>query len=249
MSFDNACPICQETLHGANSVGCTVPCGHLFHRKCFETWQMHSPSAKCPCCMLTLSGFIDKIHITLPTINSNAMEDPTISFQRRKMLTREKGKRSAMMRHTDRRRRRSDSGLHSTPATSCSSHDFTAESRDDSPPVAATLPNMSLSASLQRVPRDPIKQSKMANMASSLDHLRDHSRNVMMYNSTTLSDIDDLSGEIPDVAASIMRNIEESIRQITPRRYPKHHHQSKQVPAGGNAPIQMTPGVVHNNKR
>jgi hypothetical protein len=63
---DNDCPICQETLHGYSSVGCTVPCGHVFHRSCFETWQIHSTARRCPCCNEFLTGFIARIHITLP---------------------------------------------------------------------------------------------------------------------------------------------------------------------------------------
>jgi Ring finger domain len=159
MSVDNACPICMDTFHGNRSVGCTVPCGHLFHRRCFETWQMHSSSGKCPCCMMKMTGFIDKIHITLPTAVPRVLDCPTLSIHRRKVLSIQKCKRSAMMRHSERRKPTSSLALVQTRA-------IEDEGRDDSSVVrlaTVTLcmsPYMSLNAALQRIPPPDVKTIK-----------------------------------------------------------------------------------------
>ncbi|CAB9504064.1 expressed unknown protein [Seminavis robusta] len=256
MTTDNACPICQDTLHGTLSVGCTVPCGHLFHRKCFETWQIHSSSGKCPCCMIKMTGFIDKIHITLPSVNGcNLLDDPSICLQRRKALTKEKAKRSAMMRHSERRKIRADSSITTTAGESFTSCSDINSNNDTSTTMvglaAAAQPNMSLSGSLQRTIQDPLKNAKMVEQNFGGDDqqpsLGDNTRSRSNM-STTFSDIDDLEQHIPDVAESIMRNIERSIRQITPKRYPKQ--QAKKRPPSGSVSSGSSPigqSVVVNN--
>lgn len=114
MATDNDCPICQESLHGNLDVGCTVPCGHAFHQACYETWQTHTKNKKqqkCPCCNVTLTTFIEKIHITLPPapapvstpVSASANLGSTFksrdSQHRRQELSNQKARRSALARH------------------------------------------------------------------------------------------------------------------------------------------------------
>jgi Ring finger domain len=211
MSTDNPCPICMDTLHGNRAVGCTVPCGHVFHRRCFETWQKHSSAGKCPCCMITLAGFIDKIHITLPEVQEEWVGDSsTLSLHRRIALTQQKCQRSAMMRHNARRKPISSSAL-------C--HD--QDTNRDEAGVAGAQPYMSLNASLQRVPPHPVKAATLDKLDTSqrkpdgpslslLEDMPDRSRSLM----DAVSSTDDWSDRVPNVAESIMQNIERVIREI-----------------------------------
>ena len=206
---ENDCPICQETLHGTFSVGCTVPCGHLFHRRCFETWQIHSTAKRCPCCNSNLLGFIDKIHITLPASNSNPLDDPEIKLTRRKALSNEKARRSAMMRHKD-RRRKSD-----TKTIYIQQRDETEE-RGGFRAVKEAR-SVSLSASLQRVPADPVKGAELELAEQKESHNFSLEREIAANGLRSDHDfmfegVEHLEDQIPDVAEKIMQNIERSLR-------------------------------------
>lgn len=85
---DNECPICRETLHGFFSVGCTVPCGHVFHRTCYETWELHSTANRCPCCNMELTTFIDKIHIHLPPLPTQQEQDEALDSEHERKIRR-----------------------------------------------------------------------------------------------------------------------------------------------------------------
>ena len=72
MSSDNTspiCPICTIKL-SCGHIGCTVPCGHIFHIKCFEEWRVHCSNkliqqsdsvpdrTSCPICNEEIKDFI-----------------------------------------------------------------------------------------------------------------------------------------------------------------------------------------------
>lgn len=58
-SCTDQCPICYEDLRKELCV--TDPCGHVFHRKCFNEWANQSVLArtKCPTCNKNTDGAID----------------------------------------------------------------------------------------------------------------------------------------------------------------------------------------------
>ena len=222
---DNACPICQDSLHGELSVGCTVPCGHLFHRHCFETWQIHSRSGrKCPCCNIKMTGFIDKIHISLPSPTpAEFLEEQAAQLKRRKSLSNEKARRSAAMRHQARRRSKS--------FPECASQDDKDEARDDvtdSHQNETAAKRTSLSAVLQRIPEDPIK-GKCLN-----DAYFDYPEQRLSTTGSHDSDISSmryLAAQISDVTDKVTRNIELSLRptpSMAQRKQQPHQRQQKQ---------------------
>lgn len=197
---ENDCPICQETLHGTFSVGCTVPCGHLFHRRCFETWQIHCAGKRCPCCNSNLQGFIDKIHITLPRSKDNMLESPEVKLLRRKALSNQKFKRSAMMRHSARRRKVENYQIEEArePAASDQSH------------------RVSLSSSLQRTPADPVKVKDLE-YGDYPKVVEDRQQETGVHDvrieEDYFAEMEILEDQIPDVAGQIIRNIEQTLRQ------------------------------------
>lgn len=209
---ENDCPICQDTLHSTVSVGCTVPCGHLFHRCCFETWQIHSQSRRCPCCNSNLKGFIDKIHITLPNSSSSLTE---IKLERRKALSDQKAKRSAMMRHKDRRKQQSMTTMWNVNGGN------EIEVHLEKP--AAKAKSVSLSASLQRVPSDPVKGAELKQSekrdcsSSSRDDDMDDELGIrnLFREEAFFAGVVHLDDQIPNVADKIMENIERALQQPT----------------------------------
>ena len=184
MTTDNDCPICQESLHGNLDVGCTVPCGHVFHQACYETWQTHTKhkkQQKCPCCNVTLTTFIEKIHITLPPAPSSVSTPPVAAINsgskfrdnrnRRQDLSNQKAKRSALARRPQ--LRDADSGWDTAKTASLKTyggassvkvgpfsttclkndpvHDSNSQKKDQN---TWNLKTTSVSASLQRLPSE-----------------------------------------------------------------------------------------------
>mmetsp|Transcript_34787 Transcript_34787/g.37655 ORF Transcript_34787/g.37655 Transcript_34787/m.37655 type:complete len:525 (+) Transcript_34787:27-1601(+) len=93
----SSCPICLEDLfqpptnkdaegngnvNGNNNsknsynIGATVPCGHLYHYDCFDSWRAsqasrrssHNPSIKCPTCNLKTKDFT-RLYLDVASIN------------------------------------------------------------------------------------------------------------------------------------------------------------------------------------
>lgn len=245
---ENDCPICQETLHGPSSVGCTVPCGHLFHRRCFETWQMHSTAKRCPCCNVDLMGFIDKIHISLPGPPSNLLDDSEVKLERRKALSSQKSKRSSMMRHKNRRRQavpEMEDSEERNPIQESRAHGATA---------AKQARSVSLSASLQRAPPDPVKSAELeraeerecpsisseVNGHAIVTEVNDHDIGIHRLSlcDELFAGVEHLEDQIPNVADKIMRNIERTLRQpvASSKKPPVKQLPSKPFPNSELAP-------------
>lgn len=258
MATDNDCPICQESLHGAFAVGCTVPCGHVFHRKCFETWQTHSAAKRCPCCNVELTTFIDKIHISLPITNTSSlsatsistapatttttfMQQPSPQLQRRQALSYEKAKRSAVMRHRDRRAGSSSTELTAQFGTTKKFDlllEYGAPTKKKDPLREERLDkSTSLSALLQRIPYmrdDPVKFKKV--VAPFYNYPEDFRNDIVMPSCSDFSSVQHLEEEIPNVANNIMRNIELSLH---PKRRTTRGFDDKKV--ASNTPKKAMP--------
>lgn len=89
------CPICMEKLisvHDNPIIGTAVPCGHCFHRDCYEATCASWKSNTCPTCRKPVSSFI-QIYITS---HNNRIHDKssmeheslrnTVNAQKRKIL-------------------------------------------------------------------------------------------------------------------------------------------------------------------
>lgn len=64
---ENSCVICYETFN-QEAFGSTVPCGHLFHQKCFDSWIASCSNRrdlKCPMCNSICNGTTPFVRIFL----------------------------------------------------------------------------------------------------------------------------------------------------------------------------------------
>jgi len=227
---NNSCPICQESLHCEITVGCTAPCGHLFHRRCFETWRLHcsqknSKMGNCPTCNAPLTGFVDKIHIDLSPSPSISLASTTgrevEQLSLRKKLSNQKAVRSAMMRHSDRRRPKGEDLSCCDETVQTGNSGDSKRSRAVASATNMHSPSTSLSAVLRRIPEDPVKckninvdfyKALTAHNDSEEDNCSIKSRPLLSNEYITFSTLDDLEDEIPNVAEQIMRNIKMSIQ-------------------------------------
>lgn len=84
----NNCPICLDSLcsSSASPIGVATPCGHCFHRSCFQTWAVTSTHQslrvtdgtemrpKCPTCNTLVTKFVD-IYLNFDTISLTSSVD------------------------------------------------------------------------------------------------------------------------------------------------------------------------------
>eukprot|EP00546_Thalassionema_frauenfeldii_P009807 CAMPEP_0178918076 /NCGR_PEP_ID=MMETSP0786-20121207/13621_1 /TAXON_ID=186022 /ORGANISM="Thalassionema frauenfeldii, Strain CCMP 1798" /LENGTH=426 /DNA_ID=CAMNT_0020591737 /DNA_START=44 /DNA_END=1324 /DNA_ORIENTATION=- len=78
---ENSCVICYETFN-QEAFGSTVPCGHLFHRKCFDSWiasRSNRRDLKCPMCNSICNDTTPFVRIFL-NLDSLQQADDDISF-------------------------------------------------------------------------------------------------------------------------------------------------------------------------
>jgi len=69
------CPICTESLDGANEDVSAVQCGHVFHGRCLTRWL--TESSTCPHCRVkvTAKGIINKLFFSRPDNLDTSLAD------------------------------------------------------------------------------------------------------------------------------------------------------------------------------